>query len=205
MSRSQPPVLLRPAWQVRLRSACYLFVTLLVAGCTIGCTIPHLHIVESVRYQLGDNPAWAQADWDDTHWLTHDVLSLPDTAAVMWLRTVLDAPAYHTLGFKATGLAAREVYWDGVLVGHAGRVGANAQTEVAGPIDLQNDNLPLALLFFQFNVEHFPNSWNVHDSLDEALALADRLPEAIAAYKRALTLNPQSESSQAALRRLQDQ
>ncbi len=66
-------------------------------------------------------------------------------------------------------------------------------------------NTPMAILVFQFNVEAYPDSWNVHDSYGEALALDGRLPEAIAAYKRSIALNPQSESGKAALQRLQNQ
>ncbi len=70
---------------------------------------------------------------------------------------------------------------------------------------LQSENIPLALLFFQFNVEQFPGSWNVHDSLGEALALSGKVPEAIAAYERSIALNPANEGGKAALQRLQNQ
>lgn len=101
--------------------------------------------------------------------------------------------------------AAKGALDTGLLAAVEGGLHHEGSINAIGYHYLQNDNLPLALLFFQFNVEQFPTSWNVHDSLGEALALAGRLPEAITAYKRALTLNPQSEGSEAALRRLQNQ
>ncbi|MEM6338213.1 MAG: tetratricopeptide repeat protein, partial [Bacteroidota bacterium] len=60
----------------------------------------------------------------------------------------------------------------------------------------------MALLFFDHNARAYPGSWNVHDSLGEALALAGRTEEAIAAYERSLALNPSSVSGKEALRRL---
>ncbi|MFK7847060.1 MAG: serine hydrolase [Rhodothermales bacterium] len=64
---------------------------------------------------------------------------------------------------------------------------------------LQNEQTDMAILVFQFNAQSFPESWNVHDSYGEALAVAGRYKEAIAAYERSVTLNPDSESGVAAL------
>ncbi|MEM8599697.1 MAG: serine hydrolase [Bacteroidota bacterium] len=71
-----------------------------------------------------------------------------------------------------------------------------------GYANLAEDQVEMALLIFAFNAATFPDSWNVHDSLGEALALAGRTDEAIAAYERSLALNPDSETGRAALRRL---
>ncbi len=100
-----------------------------------GCAPYEAHIVETTQYRVGDTPNWAAKELDTSGWLSTPVLSLPDSAAVMWLRFEVPIPAYTTLGFKATGLAAREVYWDGVLLDRIGRVGASSETERAGPID----------------------------------------------------------------------
>ncbi|MEO0557298.1 MAG: serine hydrolase [Bacteroidota bacterium] len=70
---------------------------------------------------------------------------------------------------------------------------------------LGGDELALALAVFQFNVDAFPESWNAHDSLGEALAEAERTEEAIAAYERSLELNPESETGREALERLRDE
>lgn len=67
---------------------------------------------------------------------------------------------------------------------------------------LQNQVIEMAILVFTFNVQSFPDSWNVHDSLGEALAVAQRYDEAIKAYERSLALNPDSETGKAALARL---
>jgi tetratricopeptide (TPR) repeat protein len=55
---------------------------------------------------------------------------------------------------------------------------------------------------FQVNAALFPASGNVYDSLGEALERSGRREEAIAAYRRALSLNPNLGSSRDALRRL---
>jgi tetratricopeptide (TPR) repeat protein len=48
---------------------------------------------------------------------------------------------------------------------------------------------------FKLNVDLFPQSWNVYDSYGEALFLNGNLNQAIRNYRRALELNPDSESS----------
>jgi len=67
---------------------------------------------------------------------------------------------------------------------------------------LGRSDVTTALALFRLNVEAFPESWNVHDSLGEALATAGRTPEAIAAYERSLELNPENSNGQEALVRL---
>lgn len=123
--------LLRTAWHFPSRGNHCLLLMLLLAGCSGQPP----HVVETAQYRIGDTTDWAQQNWDDAHWPAAAVLSLPDTAAVMWLRFDVNTPPHQTLGFKVTGLAAREVYWDGVLIGTVGKVGAGLDAEVAGPID----------------------------------------------------------------------
>ena len=59
-----------------------------------------------------------------------------------------------------------------------------------------------ALAVFRINTMVFPKSANVWDSYGESLASAGRRDEAIAAYKRALELDPGFDSATEALRRL---
>jgi tetratricopeptide (TPR) repeat protein len=47
-----------------------------------------------------------------------------------------------------------------------------------------------AIEIFRKNAKDHPQSWNVHDSLGEGLAAAGRNAEAIAAYRKALSLAP---------------
>ncbi|MEM1116129.1 MAG: histidine kinase [Bacteroidota bacterium] len=91
----------------------------------------------SARYQIGDVPGWASPEADDAGWDRRWLYAPPDTQAVLWLRldATVAADAPRPLGLSVSAVAAREVYWDGVRLGASGRVGADAASEVAGPID----------------------------------------------------------------------
>ena len=74
---------------------------------------------------------------------------------------------------------------------------------------LQIDKIEEAIAAFQFNVEHYPDSANVHDSLGDGLKEAGRLTEALASYERACELadedHPNLEWYQRNRDQLQDQ
>jgi hypothetical protein len=59
-----------------------------------------------------------------------------------------------------------------------------------------------AIAVFRLNTREFPRSANVWDSLGEALIVAGQREAGVAAYRRALEIDPQFRSSQDALRRL---
>ncbi|MEM6328191.1 MAG: serine hydrolase, partial [Bacteroidota bacterium] len=80
-----------------------------------------------------------------------------------------------------------------------------ASLNALGYAYLQSDAPALALAVFRFNAEAFPTSWNVHDSLGEALAAAGRTDDAIAAYERSLALNPGNTHGRAMLDRLRSE
>lgn len=58
-----------------------------------------------------------------------------------------------------------------------------------------------AIEIFRLNVEEFPTSWNVYDSLGEALMNAGNSPEAILMFEKSLKLNPDNESGKANLKK----
>lgn len=58
---------------------------------------------------------------------------------------------------------------------------------------LQDERLDLAVTIFRFNVDAFPASWNVYDSLGEALAAQGETAQAVANYRRARTLAPEDQ------------
>ena len=93
-------------------------------------------VVETeARYRVGDDARWAAPDWDDGGWERRPLHVPPDTAAVVWLRVDVEVGDVDALGVGVSAVTAREVYWDGVLVGRAGRVGADRASEAPGPID----------------------------------------------------------------------
>ena len=114
-----------------------LVLLVLLAG--LACGVAHGQPgfdPSDVRVRVGDDARWARPDWDDGDWATRWLYSPPDTAAVLWIRQrVAVGPGARPLGIAVYAVAAREVYWDGVLVGRSGRVGADAASEVPGPID----------------------------------------------------------------------
>lgn len=67
---------------------------------------------------------------------------------------------------------------------------------------LNTRQVPAAITVFGINTRVFPGSANVWDSLGEAFILAGRREEGIAAYRRALAIDPTFGSSRQALARL---
>jgi tetratricopeptide (TPR) repeat protein len=60
-----------------------------------------------------------------------------------------------------------------------------------------------AIAVFELNVEAFPQSWNVHDSLGEAYAAHGETALAIQSYRKSVELNPDNTNGIAALERLE--
>jgi hypothetical protein len=67
---------------------------------------------------------------------------------------------------------------------------------------LGNDMVDEAIRVFEANVADYPESWNVHDSLGEALMKAGKSEAAIRSYERSLELNPENAGAERALGRL---
>jgi tetratricopeptide (TPR) repeat protein len=59
-----------------------------------------------------------------------------------------------------------------------------------------------AIAIFEANVEAFPQSANVYDSLGEALMVAGQKDRAIANYRRSLELDPTNSNARAMLEKL---
>jgi beta-lactamase regulating signal transducer with metallopeptidase domain len=76
------------------------------------------------------------------------------------------------------------------------------QFNAAGYVFLYNEKVKEAITIFKLNVEQYPDSWNVYDSLGEAYMAAGKYDAALANYETALKMNPESESSQHALQEL---
>lgn len=68
---------------------------------------------------------------------------------------------------------------------------------------LQKHRTREAVRVFRANVDAFPDSWNVYDSLAEAYAADGNRSEAIANYHKTLAMNPQNPGAQEALRWLE--
>ena len=59
-----------------------------------------------------------------------------------------------------------------------------------------------AIALFAFNVQEYPDDWNVYDSLGEAYADHGQTDLALINYRRSLALNPRNDGASKALRKL---
>lgn len=112
-----------------------LALVLSLAVASAGAAWAQATVEPTARYRVGDDARWAAPAWDDGGWEASGLYVPPDTAAVVWLRVGVEVADVDALGVGVSAVAAREVYWDGVLVGRAGCVGSDRAREVPGPID----------------------------------------------------------------------
>ncbi len=105
---------------------------------------------------------------DDNHILSQSQEER-DRASVQWFRRFNSRAEAEFLEFLRTAASEREVTRRGYSLMERGRVGD-------------------AIEIFRVNVDRFPDSWNAHDSLGEALALAGDTASAIESYRRALEM-----------------
>jgi glyoxylase-like metal-dependent hydrolase (beta-lactamase superfamily II) len=67
---------------------------------------------------------------------------------------------------------------------------------------IAEDRIDEAIAVFKLNVEIFPDSWNVYDSLGEGYMIKGDRPSAIKYYKKSLELNPDNTNGVEMLKRL---
>jgi CubicO group peptidase (beta-lactamase class C family) len=70
---------------------------------------------------------------------------------------------------------------------------------------LGSDKVDQALEIFRLNVEAYPKSWNVYDSLGEAYLKAGKKDLAILNYEKSVELNPKNVNGAAILKKLKEQ
>ena len=70
---------------------------------------------------------------------------------------------------------------------------------------LRAKKLPEAIAYFKLNVEFYPNSWNVYDSLADAYMANGEKELAIANYKKSLEMNPKNTNAAEMLKKLEKQ
>ena len=77
-----------------------------------------------------------------------------------------------------------------------------ASVNVLGYRLLQAEKVALAVEVFRANVGFYPGSWNVHDSLGEALLRAGDRDGAVASYERSVEINPENSNGVQVLERI---
>jgi tetratricopeptide (TPR) repeat protein len=68
-----------------------------------------------------------------------------------------------------------------------------------------HDGIENALRLFRLNVNLFPSSYRVYDSLGEGFMVAGNSEQAIANYEKSLSLNPANKNAQRILEKLRQQ
>jgi len=80
---------------------------------------------------------------------------------------------------------------------------AEARLNTLGYTLMQQNKLAEAIAIFKVNVELYPNSWNVYDSLGEAYMTNGDKEMAITNYKKSLELNPKNSGGAQMLKKLE--
>ena len=70
-----------------------------------------------------------------------------------------------------------------------------ADVNVVGYQLMAQGKLDEAIAMFRKNVKDYPRSWNVYDSLGEALAKQGNRKEALSNYQKALSLAPEGQKA----------
>lgn len=92
-----------------------------------------------IRFQRGDDPRWAEKNFDDSGWKEVKARELPSRDGVYWLRWRVqqtDPNRFRTRdGLLLKVVASYDLYWDGHLIGRNGRVSAQEEDEGPGVVD----------------------------------------------------------------------
>ena len=67
---------------------------------------------------------------------------------------------------------------------------------------LSKKEYEIAIKLFELNIESFPDSWNVYDSLGEAYLAIGNKEKAIENYKKSIVLNPENENGKKILKEM---
>lgn len=101
---------------------------------------PRQVAVDNVRMRIGDDPAWAVRNFDDSNWVRSPLWDVDPQGHILWLRAPVDAPAGVDVQTMPVAVhimmaASWELYWNGTLIGRNGTPGATPQAEVPGRIE----------------------------------------------------------------------
>lgn len=146
-------------------------------------------VMDSLSQQLrGLERFWATGWAEAARWaLAHNAgLEL----AAVWADTAAQiAPTFANLRLKATALERRgDRQGAEVLRQQALTVATEADVNALGYEAVNQGKVDEAIAIFRRNVRDYPRSWNVYDSLGEALALKGLKKEALINYQKALDM-----------------
>jgi len=153
-----------------------------------SCSHPSLYEQKETLYKLGDQPEWAERDWNDDTW-NEQQFRFVLNGQVYWMRTEIEllksSEPFQPYGIQLEVYGEYEVFWDGVMIGKNGNPGQEAELEPEG-ILWPTFRIPTKLtekgthvLAIRASLLHFPDHTGIWDlELDgyDAL-LTDRLIE----------------------------
>lgn len=76
---------------------------------------------------------------------------------------------------------------------HSGEIAENLVNQIGYDL-LGREHIEAAIAVFRWNTRTYPDSWNVHDSLGEALAKSGDVAAAIESYEKSLELHPENQN-----------
>jgi glyoxylase-like metal-dependent hydrolase (beta-lactamase superfamily II) len=79
---------------------------------------------------------------------------------------------------------------------------SEAEINAYGYVFLRQEKIDRAIKMFNINVHLYPESWNVYDSLGEALLSAGKTNDAVAMYEKSIALNPDNTNGREVLERI---
>ena len=127
-------------------------------------------------------------------------------ATALWRQLKESAAAEVELAINSGGAAAGVALFEEMAARDDSDVSFDeAEFNLLGYRFLGLERIDDAIAVFQLNVNRFPDSWNVYDSLGEAYAAKGNSKRAIELYRRSVELNPDNTNGADAIERLQAQ
>ena len=151
-------------------------------------------VIDSIQQQLRGLPRfWPQIWAESARWaLTHNTRL--DLAAAWADTAVQNAPTFANMRLQAAVLDRQgNTAAATALRERSMALATEADVNAVGYQLLQQGKQEEAIALFRKNVRDYPKSWNVYDSLGEALAAQGNKKEALTLYQKALELAPEAQ------------
>ena len=153
-------------------------------------------VMDTLRQQYRDLPRFFPQAWiEGARWALQHNTEL-DVAEAWADSAVQIQPSFAGLRLKAAIQERRgNAAGAAALREQALGLATEPDINVLGYQLLGQNKMDEALVLFRKNVKDYPRSWNVYDSLGEALAKQGNKKEALANYQRALSLAPEGQKA----------
>ncbi|MEO8635751.1 MAG: DUF2911 domain-containing protein [Gemmatimonadales bacterium] len=153
-------------------------------------------VIDSIQQQLRGLPRfWPQVWAESARWaLTHNTRL--DLAAAWADSAVQIAPTFANMRLQATIMERQgNAAGAAALRERSMALATEPDVNAVGYQLMGQGKTDEAIVLFRKNVHDYPKSWNVYDSLGEALAKQGNKKEALAQYQKALDLAPEAQKA----------